>query len=56
MGGQPKSPLTASGRGNQPAERLPESNRGCPGLKDSRSRPQIELLPATKRTLVKACT
>ena len=31
MGWQPKSPLTASGRGNQPAERLPEFKRGCPG-------------------------
>ena len=35
-GWQPKSPLTASGRGNQPAEGLPESNRGCPGPVTSR--------------------
>ena len=30
-----KSPLKASGRGNQPAGRLPESHRGCPGLNDN---------------------
>ena len=35
MGGSPKALATASGKGNQPAERLPESNRGCPGLNDS---------------------
>ena len=35
MGGSPKAPPTASGKGNQPAERLPESNRGCRGLNDS---------------------
>ena len=29
-GWQPKSPPTASGRGNQPAGDDPESNRGCP--------------------------
>ena len=28
-GWQPRSPLTASGTGNQPAGRLPESNRSC---------------------------
>ena len=33
-GWQPKSPPSASGRGNQPAGRLPEFNRGCPGPKD----------------------
>ena len=33
-GWQPKSLPTASGRGNQPAGRLPEFNRVCPGLKN----------------------
>ena len=33
-GWQPKSPLTASGRGNQPAGNDLESNRGCPGPHD----------------------
>ena len=33
-GWQPKSPSTASGRGNQPAGGLPESNRSCPGPND----------------------
>ena len=35
MGGSPKASLTASGRGNQPVGRLPESNRGCPGPNDN---------------------
>ena len=34
MGGSPKAPTTASGRGNQPAGGDPESNRGCPGFRD----------------------
>ena len=33
-GWQPKSPTTASSRGNQPAGSNPESNRGCPGPRD----------------------
>ena len=33
-GWQPKSLATASGKGNQPAGRLPESNHGCPGPSD----------------------
>ena len=34
MGGSPKAPTTASGRGNQPALGAPKSNRGCPGPSD----------------------
>ena len=34
MGGSPKAPTAASGRGNQPAGGDPESNRGCPGPRD----------------------
>ena len=34
MGGSPKALATASGRGNQPAGGLPESNHGCPGPSD----------------------
>ena len=33
-GWQPKSLATASGRGNQPAGGLPESNHGCKGPSD----------------------
>ena len=34
MGGSPKAPTTASGRGKQHAGGNPESNRGCPGPRD----------------------
>ena len=34
MGGSPKASTTASGRGNQPAGRDPESNRSSPGPRD----------------------
>ena len=34
MGGSPKAPTTASGRGNQPPGGNPESNRGFPGPRD----------------------
>ena len=34
MGGSPNAPTTASGRGNQPAGGVPESNLGCPGPRD----------------------
>ena len=36
MGGSPKAFATASGRGNQPAEDVAESNRSCPGSHDIR--------------------
>ena len=36
MGGSPKAPTSASGRGNQPAGGDPESNHGCPGPVTSR--------------------
>ena len=36
MGGSPKAPTTASGRGNQPAGGDTESNRSCPGPMTSR--------------------
>ena len=46
MGGSPKSPSTASGRGNQPAEGLPESN-----LDNNSSRKSAEIT-LTGSTLV----
>ena len=41
MGGSPKALATASGRGNQPAEGPPESNRGCPGPRNIRNEPSF---------------
>ena len=46
MSGSPKASATASGRGNQPAGRSPESNRGCPGPSDIMRETARTLKPA----------
>ena len=48
MGGSPKAPTTASGRGNQPAGSDPESNRSCPGPMTSRGETTLSTLSLAK--------
>ena len=50
-GWQPKSPTTASGRGNQPAGGNPESNRGCPGPCDIKNNGHHRLGTSVKPAL-----
>ena len=51
MGGSPRAPTSASGRGNQPAGGDLESNRGCPGARDIKRDGHID-----KKTSAKTST